>query len=232
MAKFAGFTEGPTRLVPIPEAFFREVLPQVDSLPTLKLATIIFYRLEQTEGAFRFLRHTNLADDAALLAALDSSPSAARRALDESLTRLLELNMILEAQHDGESLYFLNSPKGRAAHHAVQSGQWQPDVSTSAPPIIEALNIYRLYEENIGPLTPLMADNLKDAEASYHPDWIVEAMQIAVKGNKRNWRYIQAILERWQREGKHGPKEKQNRPDTAEDRRKYVDGEFSDFIKH
>ena len=32
--------------------------------------------------------------------------------------------------------------------------------------------------------------------------WIVDAFQIAVEHNARNWRYIRSILERWAREGK------------------------------
>jgi DnaD/phage-associated family protein len=233
MANFKGFAEGPTRLTPVPEAFFRHLLAQIDELATLKLAVFIFYRLEQAEGAFRYLRYTGLTDDTELLAALDARPAAALHALDEGLTRLLELNMLLEAEWQGEAYYFLNSPKGRAGLHAIQSGQWKPAPGASEPPAAsQPVNIYRLYEENIGPLTPIMADNLKEAEDSFHADWIDEAIQIAVKNNKRNWRYIHAILERWQREGKHGPKEKQNRSDSAEDRRKYIEGEYSDFIEH
>lgn len=65
-------------------------------------------------------------------------------------------------------------------------------------------NIYTWYEQNIGPLVPMMADRLKEAEDEYPKDWIQEAMQEAVKNNARNWRYVSAILERWRREGKGG----------------------------
>jgi len=59
-----------------------------------------------------------------------------------------------------------------------------------------------LYEENIGPLTPLIADALKDAEELYYADWIVDAISLAVKNNKRNWKYCEAILKRWKEEGR------------------------------
>ena len=97
----------------------------------------------------------------------------------------------------------------------------------------ELPNIYKLYEENIGPLTPLMADALKEAEDTYPADWIVDAMRIAVEKNKRVWRYVTAILERWNREGRDAQKTKpQDRCDSAEARQRYVEGEFSDFIEH
>jgi len=40
------------------------------------------------------------------------------------------------------------------------------------PPPPERPNIFKLYEENIGPLTPLIADALKDAEKTYPPEWV------------------------------------------------------------
>ena len=92
---------------------------------------------------------------------------------------------------------------------------------------------FRIYEENIGPLTPIIADELTEAEGYYPLPWIEEAIGLAVKNNKRSWHYTMAILERWRREGKHGKKEKpEDRSDIEEARRRYVEGEFSDFVEH
>ncbi len=118
---------------------------------------------------------------------------------------------------------------------AIQSGNWRltGENQELASTVNEPPNIFRLYEENIGPLTPMIADELTEAEQTYPPAWIEEAIRIAVENNKRNLRYIFAILERWRREGKHGQKEKpQDRPDSAEDGRKYVEGKYSEFIEH
>jgi len=70
-------------------------------------------------------------------------------------------------------------------------------------------NIYSLYENNIGAITPMIADALKDAEDTYPADWIADAMRLAVENNKRNWKYCEAILKRWQVEGKDDGKKKQ-----------------------
>lgn len=64
------------------------------------------------------------------------------------------------------------------------------------------LNIFTHYESNIGVLTPMIADALKDAEKVYPAGWIVEALALAVTNNKRNWRYCEAILKRWKESGK------------------------------
>ena len=62
--------------------------------------------------------------------------------------------------------------------------------------------IFSLYEQNIGQLTPMMAEVLKDAESMYPPGWIGEAIQLSVENNKRAWGYCEAILKRWQANGK------------------------------
>jgi DnaD/phage-associated family protein len=61
--------------------------------------------------------------------------------------------------------------------------------------------IYVLYEQNIGPLTPMMADELKDASLLYSHEWIAEAILESVGNNKRNWKYCLAILKRWKADG-------------------------------
>ena len=98
----------------------------------------------------------------------------------------------------------------------------------SNPPL-DRPNIFKLYEENIGPLTPLLADALKDAEQTYPPEWVAEALEIAVKSNKRNWNYVEAILSRWKEEG-HA--KEQNRRDAKELRGRDVTRKVEDFIKH
>ena len=59
-----------------------------------------------------------------------------------------------------------------------------------------------LYEQNIGMLTPMIADELRDAERHYPAEWIADAFREAVELNKRSWRYVVRILERWRVEGR------------------------------
>ncbi len=64
------------------------------------------------------------------------------------------------------------------------------------------INVYALYESTIGPITPQIADALAEAEGLYPPAWIEDAFREAAELNKRSWRYIQRILERWDDEGR------------------------------
>ena len=67
---------------------------------------------------------------------------------------------------------------------------------------IERPNIFILYEQNIGLLSPLIADELRDAADQYPVEWIEAAFREAVLHNKRKWSYIRAILRRWETEGR------------------------------
>ena len=67
---------------------------------------------------------------------------------------------------------------------------------------IERPNIFTLYEQNIGLLSPLIADELRDAADTYPAEWIETAFREAVLHNKRKWSYIRAILRRWETEGR------------------------------
>lgn len=67
------------------------------------------------------------------------------------------------------------------------------------------VNVVEAYEANIGAITPLIRDTLLDALSDYSAAWIVEAIGIAVKSEKRFWRYVEGILKKWKRDGKDTP---------------------------
>jgi DNA replication protein len=236
MKKFRGFPEGKAHLTPIPAMFFRELLPEINHLGELKVCLYLFWRLDRMEGAFRYLRREDFAADERLMLGLGESPEQAQVILDEALEQAVARGVMIRANlgtdQKQDSLYFLNSPRGRAAAQALEKGEWRPGIEDPgglAELAAERPNIFRLYEENFGPLTPMIAEALGEAEDSYPAIWIEEAMQIAVEKNVRNWRYVTAILERWQSEGRD---ERKDRQDSEEDRRRYVEGRYSDFIEH
>lgn len=78
--------------------------------------------------------------------------------------------------------------------------------STMIPPENQAggggKNIFTLYHQNIGELTPLLADDLRDAEKTFPNEWFEDAFKEAVAHNARNWKYVLAILKRWKEKGR------------------------------
>ncbi len=125
----------------------------------------------------------------------------------------------------------MNTVRGRNAIRAIEAGHFEfGGQECPVALVIERPNIFALYEQNIGPLTPLISDELREAEQEFAAAWIAEAIQIAVERNVRNWRYILGILKRWQTEGKDDSGLTQQ-PSQA-DRARYIQGEYSDFIDH
>lgn len=68
-------------------------------------------------------------------------------------------------------------------------------------PTVEFSTIVNCYEQNIGLLTPSIAESLKDISAQYPTDWFPLAVKEACKANVRRLSYVTAILERWKVEG-------------------------------
>jgi DnaD/phage-associated family protein len=73
--------------------------------------------------------------------------------------------------------------------------------------------IVKSYEDNIGVLTPALFERLKDITDTYPEGWFEKAVDEACRHNTRKLGYIEAILERWEREGIKSlkPKEKSNK---------------------
>lgn len=225
---FRGFAENERRLISIPEQFFRELLGEIDDLDELRLILNIFWRLQRQEGPFRAVRWKELIEDESLIKALGGKRKAVESALEEALGKAELRGSLLSIQVSTEGgeecLVLLNSPRGRAALAAIRRG----DLRLSSNPVQplkfagERPNVYQLYEASIGPLTPMIAEALKDAETTYEPAWVAEAIQIAVERNKRSWRYVEAILRRWEQGGRDDQKDRQDRRDTEEARRRYA----------
>lgn len=219
MKQFKGF-QNAEQFTSIPDAFFRQVLPEIRELDELKVTAYALWRLANIEGPFKALAKKDIEAGQAGLK---------KEEIVSGLEKAAARGTLIKAENKGKAFYFLNSPQGRAAAKAFAKGGLSEAAGRNAEPPIERPSIFRLYEENIGALTPLIADALKDAEETFSAEWVAEAIDLAVKNNKRNWRYCEAILKRWKEEGRA---EKQNRRDAEEDRHKYIKGEFADYIEH
>lgn len=246
---FIGFPDIKMKPVVIPDHFFTELLAQIDDLAELKLILHCFWLLNEQSGEFRYLRGADLRLDQTLLRSLagEQGLRAPEAMLQDALERAVARNVLLRLEIESpataampgqetaiEDWYFMNTVKGRQTIALVRQGklhELQSAIPEEARLRVERPNIFVLYEQNIGLLTPLIADQLRDLEKSYTPAWIEEAFEIAVSRNKRALRYIQAILKRWETEGKQDESyETSGRSTESERRRKYIPDEFADII--
>ena len=193
----------------VPNLFFARVLPEITSPEELALTLYFFYAQQHAPGSRRtprFLTRRELAADATLLRTIanlagGADHEALTRAIDAAIERNTLFRAEIEIDGQSEEVFAVNTPSNRSAMEALAGKElWieeplPPAEGTAAP------NIFALYEENIGSITPLIADDLQEAEERYAADWIREAFCEAVSLNKRNWRYIATILRRWETEG-------------------------------
>jgi DnaD/phage-associated family protein len=206
---FTGFASG-ARATAIPSAFFSELLPLINDEAELRVTLYLFYALGRRKGHPRFVTLRELRAESPLLASLgDSGSPDALEKLEGGLAAAVERGSLLRIQVEqegrAETLFLLNTPSDRRAVAQIRAGRLQ--LGRVLPPESGAAastrgNVFQLYEENIGPLTPLLAEELQEAERLYPYEWLEEALREAALLNKRSWRYAAAILQRWATEGR------------------------------
>ena len=231
MDQFKGFPPGELRFTSVPDLFFARLLPQIDSLVELKV-TLHFLWVHYRQ-ARQVISLNELLTDETLMHSLALIDEDVEVALSQGLNRAVErgalLHVLLEDEMGSQDLYFLNSERGRQAHAKVTEGEVGVVAVSGAEMATptQRPNIFELYEANIGLISPILADELKDAEMTYPPEWIEDAFKIAVENNVRKWSYIRAVLEKFAVVGRDG---KQERQDTG--KAWYTDEEFKDIIQH
>lgn len=217
MKTFKGFTDSET-FIQFPDAFFHQLLKQIADAAELKVTLYLLWRVQHMDGAFHALTESGFEAKELGLAADE---------IKSGLEKAVQRGSILQVKKGAVVYFLLNSPRGRATVEAIQNGRWNPKSSGAVSPI-ERPNIFKLYEENIGPLTPLIADRLKDAEDTYSAERVVDAIEEAVLHNARNWKYCEAILKHWKEEGRA---EKQGRRDDKKSGEQSLDRKIEQLRK-
>ncbi len=87
-------------------------------------------------------------------------------------------------------------PEGEAEAEAETGARAQKSAAAAPRP-----NIFKIYEREIGALTPIISDQLKAIEMDYPPGWFEMAVREAANYNRRNIAYILAILKSWKANG-------------------------------
>ena len=230
MEGFPGFPDGTRDFTPVPDLFFSELLPRIDDLLELRVTLYCLWLVQHKQGDARYITLEEIAADEILMHSLAGGVIPAEEALREALERAVARGTLLEVTVDRPGRprtqwYFLNSEHGRAAVGRIDRGEWLPaKVETGTQLRAQRPNIYVLYEQHIGMLSPMLAEELQDAERTYPQPWIEDAFRIAVGNNVRRWAYVRGILERWAREGRA----QQRDDDGKADRRRYFESKYAD----
>ncbi len=229
--------------VPIPRSFFEHHLGRIRDLAAIKVLLTIYRRADDLERDAPFVNEEALYEDELLIDGVRLAASV--RQPVEEIRHGIEVLMAHDAivricveQGDDESYWLM--PKGpanlkllntfirgeRPFPYQVASDNERPRIAVEKP------NVFRLYEQNIGVLTPLIADQLIEAIELYPDGWIEDAINEAVSLNRRNWRYIQRILQRWATEGRGDETYRRNQSASGfVQPEKYLRGKYSSLFK-
>lgn len=236
MEQFKGF---PVKMqfTPLPNLFFSALLPQISDIAELKVTLYLLATLYRRRGYPRFVSLAEILGSNSLMRSLSRADEPAAevlgRALGMATKRGTILHLALDKGGATEDVYFLNTEPDREAVAKIQSGELSlPGLKTGGQSYLEPEeppDVFTLYEQNIGMLTPMIAEELKEAERLYPADWIRDAVKEAVNQNKRKWSYISAILERWSSEGRESGAHR--RDSKKQDPDKYIKGRYGHMVQ-
>jgi DNA replication protein len=193
-----------TGFISLPDSFFTQAVPKIQDLAELKTVLSVAYLILQKQDHPQFVTYKELLSHK-LMAMMGKE--TLRQTLNSAVEHGTLSHSSLNINGTLEDVYSLT-------------------VDSRQPPTI---NIFALYEQNIGMITPMIAEELKEAEKLYPPRWIEEAFKEAVTLNKRSWRYIARILERWASEGKDSGEYKRDLKKGGPD--KYIKGRYGHLVK-
>ncbi len=202
-----------TDFISLPDSFFTQAIPKIQDLAELKIVLYVSYLILRKQERPYFVTYKELLSHE-LLATMGEK--TLRQALNSAVEHGALLHSTLNINGVLEDVYSLT-----ADSH-------QPPARLPSPGG-QAVNIFALYEQNIGMITPLIVEELKEAEKLYPPQWIEEAFKEAVTLNKRSWKYIARILERWASEGKDSGEHRRRIKKIDPD--KYIKGRYGHMVR-
>jgi DNA replication protein len=234
MMQFKGFP-AKMQFTPVPNIVFSALLPQITEVNELKVLLHLFEILYTKRGQLHFTSFNELSGQASLVNDLkDATGEKLKVALEALEHKGALLHLVMGGAESKEDIYFLNSEANTLIVKQVEAGELRLEGFISTKPVINVTepppDLFTLYEQNIGMLTPMIADELKEATRQYPETWIRDAIKEAVALNKRNWRYILRILEHWSSEGKDDGTHRGNLK-TNTDPDKYIKGKYGHMVQ-
>ncbi len=234
MEQFKGFP-AKMEFTSLPNLFFSALLPQISDMTELKTTLGVLAMLYRKRGYPRFVTYSELLGNPSLInsfrGAAKPPDEVLRSALEMATQRGTFIHVVLDRDEVPEDIYFLNTESNRQIVTKIQNGEFRLSGLKAREPAYvgeEQPDIFTLYEQNIGMLTPMIAEELREAEKLYPEVWIRDAIKEAVNQNIRKKSYILAILERWSAEGKgDGTYRRYSKTDPD----KYIKGKYGHIVQ-
>ena len=168
---FDGFI-GNAEVTPVPNQFFTTVIQNIQDINELKLVLHVFWLVNRRRGYPRIITSKELLSDNILLKGIatkaDKQDGAVKEALNSAVKHGILLHLGIHKEDIYEDAYLINSEPNREFVARVRKNELQiSDFKLEEKEVVRPLpqpNIFSLYEENIGLLTPMIVEELKEAE--------------------------------------------------------------------
>ncbi len=204
------------RSTPVPNPLLADLLVKITDPDELRLTLRAVWALHQERAFPPSLTMPELASDRTVAAMLGAAAEDLENRVSALLNKAAERGTLLKIPvRDGQDRYYLNTEPVRralarqgiapeetreAAGAETEFETW-PDLEAAAEPSLAVV----AYEENIGQITPLVAEKIRDAIDDHSELAVIDAIRTAAARDTRNWNYIAALLRRPQREqAEHG----------------------------
>lgn len=230
----------PSRMefTPIPNPFLNQVMPTIDDIVELKVSLHALAALYQKKGYPKYLTIAEIIESPGVITSLDAEGELAisklRQTMEKASHRGVFINLVMQQDGKEVTIYLLNDDRGRMAAEQIASGKiilsGLQSRSVNLTPPEGTPNLFAVYEQNIGLLTPLISQEISAAEKIYPASWIEEAIKEAVRRNRRSWKYISHILENWATYGKSDATTETYYSKQDPDR--YIRGHYGRIVRH
>jgi len=206
-----GFPRG-VQFTPVPNPLLASLLEEIDSLDELKVVLRTIHGLHKQRKVPASISFSELYSDRTVAAMLSASGSELEGLVDSAIESASDrgILLVLDGGNGQNSIYLNTEPVKRAlvrqgidisnksANASAKAAETWPDAVAALP----KQDAVTFYEQNIGAMTPIVADNLHAALEEHPEDEVRLAIRKAAEANARSWNYIAAILRRWATEGR------------------------------
>ncbi len=207
----------------IPNGYFLSVLAEVESANELLAFLWVSQLVQEKTGEARFTSEAEIwgLDPARRsFERLADGSEGLRRGLRAAVQRGVLISVPLREPGGDEELILVNNPSSRRVAARARAGEIQlkPSAVVVEPERPTRSHIFTLYEQHVGTITPFVGEQLLAAAERYSQASIEAAFREAAELNVRNWRYVERMLERWDREGRSD--DAATRGNTLEERKR------------
>ena len=174
---FSGFGRG-MRFTPVPNAVLGPLLEQIQDAAELKVTLRSMWLFHRKRGRPQVAALNEFLNDPTLLKGLGGPGRAPRGEIRRGLELAVSRGTLLMHQEskddEATQAFILNTEAGRRILARLRRGEDvgpaeadSVDNELSEEPVGTKPNIFALYEDNIGTMSPMLAEQLREAESDY-----------------------------------------------------------------